>query len=115
MLIAVYDQTPHLPPIRIHPEITFVFHSRTTPRFLFLASLLLCCLFLFAGLVGADAPDARADVPARKTLKVARTEDFEITGDGSAAVWAKATWEPLVPRGPMAREDKTQVKALYSV
>jgi len=55
-----------------------------------------------------------ADVPARKTLKVARTDDFEITGDGAAPSWKKATWEPLVPRGDKRREDATQVKVLYS-
>jgi hypothetical protein len=58
-----------------------------------------------------------ADPPPRKTLKVPRTDDFEVTGDGSAAAWAKAAWEPLVPRPARnadARADKTQVKVLYS-
>jgi hypothetical protein len=55
-----------------------------------------------------------ADAPARKTLKVARTDDFETTGDGAAAAWKNAKWEPLTPRGTKPREDTTQVKALYS-
>jgi len=58
--------------------------------------------------------ESQADPPARKTLKVVRTDDFEITGDGSAAAWNKAAWEPLVPRGEKKREDQTQVKALHS-
>jgi len=60
------------------------------------------------------AAEGQADPPARKTLKVARADDFEITGDGSAAAWNKAAWEPLVPRGEKPRDDKTQVKALHS-
>jgi hypothetical protein len=55
-----------------------------------------------------------ADPPATKTLKVARTGDFEITGDGTAAPWNSAKWEPLTPRGARVRDDLTQVKALYS-
>ena len=61
-----------------------------------------------------QAPAAGGSAPVRKTLKVARTDDFEVTGDGSAAAWSKAAWEPLVPRGTQPREDKTQVKALHS-
>ena len=74
-----------------------------------LAFVLRCWLCILTALscLGADAP-------ARKTLKVGRTDDFEITGDGSAASWKKATWEPLVPRGTKLREDITQVKVLYS-
>lgn len=68
--------------------------------------------FLFAAFtLGADV---QAEPPARKTLKVARTDDFEVTGDGSAAAWNKAVWESLLPRGEKKREDKTQVKALHS-
>lgn len=65
--------------------------------------VVLCCLLL----VGAG------DAPARKTLTVARTEDFEITGDGSSAAWSKAAWEPLAPRGDK-RADATRVKVLHS-
>lgn len=73
------------------------------------------------GLVGIDrakrlvvfAALQAAEPPARKSLQVVRTDDFEVTGDGSAAAWAKATWEPLVPRGEK-RGDATRVKTLYS-
>lgn len=60
-----------------------------------------------------DADAARAP-SGRKILKVARTDDLEVTGDGSAAAWSKAAWEPLVPRNPESRTDQTQVKTLYS-
>lgn len=62
----------------------------------------------------ADGRVKADDLPARKTLKVARTTDFEISGDGSAAVWSKAAWEPLVPRDEKVRSDETRIKALYS-
>ena len=67
------------------------------------------CLLLAAALIlGAD------DAPAKKTLKVAKTDDFEITGDGSTTAWSKAAWEPLSPRGAKKREDATRFKALHS-
>ncbi len=47
-------------------------------------------------------------------LRVQRTEDFEVTGDGSAPVWTKATWEPLHRRGAGLLPYDTQVKVLYS-
>src|SRR5262245_7547424 len=77
------------------------------------ASPMLLSLVLSASAI-LSAESQPAAAPARKTLKVARTEDFEITGDGSAAAWSKAAWEPLVPRGNKPREDKTQVKVLHS-
>src|SRR5258708_6676753 len=49
-----------------------------------------------------------------KTLNVARSGDFEGTGDGSALAWTKAAWEPLLARGMQGRDDPTRVKALYS-
>ena len=55
-----------------------------------------------------------ADDPARKTLKVAKTDDFEITGDGSAAAWNKAAWEVMPARGEKPREEATKFKALHS-
>jgi hypothetical protein len=67
-----------------------------------------CFLLAAALILGAD------DAPAKKTLKVAKTDDFEVTGDGSAAAWTKAAWEPLAPRGTKKREDATRFKALHS-
>src|SRR5262249_31457144 len=34
-----------------------------------------------------------------RELRVRPTEDFEVTGDGSAEVWKKVEWEPLHKRG----------------
>src|SRR6266481_2233611 len=69
---------------------------------------LICLCFLAAvSCLGADAPPM-------KTLKVVRADDFEITGDGTAASWKRVEWEPLAPRGTKTREDATRVKALYS-
>jgi hypothetical protein len=62
---------------------------------------------LFLSLLGAD-------VPGRKTLKVAQTDDFEVSGTGSSPAWAKVQWEPLVARDPQVRSDETRFKALHS-
>ena len=49
----------------------------------------------------------------RRELRVKPTDDFELTGDGSHAAWAKAEWEPLHKRGDGAAHE-TRVKVLYS-
>ena len=61
----------------------------------------------------ADAV-SRSETTTPKTLHVPRTPDFDITGDGSSAAWAKTPWEPLVRRGDQGHDYTTQVKALYS-
>ena len=46
-------------------------------------------------------------------LNVKSTEDFEVSGDGKAAAWKNAQWQPLTKRGgPLPYEAK--VKVLYS-
>lgn len=50
----------------------------------------------------------------RPTLKVARTEDFTVTGRGDSPAWAKAAWEPLVARSDEGLAYPTRVKTLYS-
>jgi len=62
------------------------------------------------GLKSDDAPKA----PERPELKVKPTDDFELTGDGSAAAWKKAEWEPLHKRGDKGAAYDTKVKVLYS-
>jgi hypothetical protein len=42
------------------------------------------------------------------------TADFEVTGDGSNAAWAKAAWEPLHKRDTVGPDHATKVKVLYS-
>ena len=49
-----------------------------------------------------------------KELRVPFTDDFQVTGDGSARAWAKAAWEPLSKRIPGGLQYETRVKALYS-
>jgi predicted TIM-barrel fold metal-dependent hydrolase len=60
------------------------------------------------GLAG-EAPRA-----AMRELRVRRTADFELTGDGSAAAWKSAEWEPLHARNEAGQAYETRVKALYS-
>jgi predicted TIM-barrel fold metal-dependent hydrolase len=61
------------------------------------------------GLKSADAVDN-----APKELSVAATEDFELTGDGSAKAWAQAKWEALHKREAAGLPYETRVKLLYS-
>jgi hypothetical protein len=50
----------------------------------------------------------------KRELRVKSTKDFEITGDGSAAEWKAAEWEPLHNRVPKGLPYETKVKVLYS-
>lgn len=54
-----------------------------------------------------------ASRPTRE-LHVLPTEDFQVTGDGSARQWTKATWEPLHRRSKDGLPYETRVKMLYS-
>jgi hypothetical protein len=50
----------------------------------------------------------------RPVLHVKPTEDFEVTGDGSAATWKKTEWEKLHKRGKDGHVYETRIKVLYS-
>jgi predicted TIM-barrel fold metal-dependent hydrolase len=52
--------------------------------------------------------------PAKRELRVRATEDFEVTGDGSADAWKKAEWEPLHKRTKDGAPYETRIKMLYS-
>jgi hypothetical protein len=51
---------------------------------------------------------------AVKEMTVVATNDFEVTGDGSAKAWDKAKWEPLSKREAGGLPYETRVKLLYS-
>lgn len=55
----------------------------------------------------------KPDEPARE-LRVTAADDFEVTGDGKNAAWAKAAWEPLHARGKDGHPYEAKVKVLYS-
>src|SRR5262249_5519889 len=55
-----------------------------------------------------------ADRPGPREMKVKPTEDFEITGDGSAKAWEKAAWDPLHRRNADGLQYETKFKVLYS-
>lgn len=61
------------------------------------------------GLKAAD--DAIGSLPQ---LKVPFTDDFEVTGQGTAPNWNKANWEPLKRRGADGHPYDAKVKVLYS-
>jgi predicted TIM-barrel fold metal-dependent hydrolase len=52
--------------------------------------------------------------PAPKVLHVRPTADFEVTGDGSNAAWAKAEWESLSKRQTGGPTYETRIKVLHS-
>jgi hypothetical protein len=55
------------------------------------------------------------DTPRGPTeLTVLPTEDFALTGDGSASPWRRAEWIPLTRRGSAGLDYETRVKVLYS-
>jgi len=61
------------------------------------------------------APDKKKHTPAPPVLKVPRTADFSVTGDGAAQAWEKTEWTPLNRRGKAAGPElKSQFKVLYS-
>jgi predicted TIM-barrel fold metal-dependent hydrolase len=62
-------------------------------------------------LFGVQKVDAE---PAPKELSVKPTDDFEVTGDGSAPAWKKAAWEPLRRRTKDGQAYETRIKVLYS-
>jgi predicted TIM-barrel fold metal-dependent hydrolase len=47
-------------------------------------------------------------------LRVCATEDFEVTGTGSAGAWQKARWVPLHRRSAAGHPYETRIKVLYS-
>jgi predicted TIM-barrel fold metal-dependent hydrolase len=65
-------------------------------------------------LFGLAAAGPEAAPPAPPALHVRETDDFEVTGDGSAAAWQKADWESLRRRTAGGASYTTRVKVLYS-
>src|SRR5271167_2648389 len=55
----------------------------------------------------------RAKTPLPE-LHVRPTDDFEVTGEGSAAAWKKTEWVPLNKRSEDGLPYVTRVKILYS-
>lgn len=56
----------------------------------------------------------KEEKPAAREMKVKATDDFDLTGDGSAAAWKKAAWEPLHRRTKDGDGYDTRIKVLYS-
>lgn len=67
-----------------------------------------------AAIVHATRGGQRNGNPADRVLQVPQTEDFEVTGDGSASAWNKAKWEPLHKRMPDHHSYEARFKVLYS-
>lgn len=62
----------------------------------------------------ASGVDSKSGPP---TVRVRRTEDFELTGDGSAAAWKASEWTSMARRGKRSADQPaldTRFKLLYS-
>lgn len=68
----------------------------------------LVCLSLLA------ARDGTARAEQLPVLRVPATEDFQVTGDGSAATWKAAVWTRLNRRPGGKHDYRVRVKMLYS-
>lgn len=55
-----------------------------------------------------------AQIDKAATLTVKKTDDFEVTGDGSDATWENTSWVSLPQRKPDTRFYDTKAKVLYS-
>jgi hypothetical protein len=81
-----------------------------------IALALTALLVLTASLVRVAEPgrDDKRTSPARPELRVPKTEDFEVTGDGRSGAWKKTAWESLHRRGDSGHAYETRIKVLYS-
>ncbi len=55
-----------------------------------------------------------AQPPDSTVLHIRKTDDFAITGDGTAANWNKEKWLTLTPRDAIGSGYQTKLKLLYS-
>ncbi|MCH2201436.1 MAG: carbohydrate-binding family 9-like protein [Fuerstiella sp.] len=81
-----------------------------------IAAVVIGCVFTnsisFCGQQKAD--DNAVPVANQVRLTVRGTEDFELTGDGSADAWTEATWIDLNRRPNAGHDYSTRFKTLYS-
>jgi predicted TIM-barrel fold metal-dependent hydrolase len=63
-------------------------------------------------LFGLKRPESES--PSRPEMRVVPTEDFEVTGSGTAEAWNKAEWVPLQRRTASGNPYETHIKVLYS-
>lgn len=71
--------------------------------------LFLCC-FLASSVLLAQPENRNKE----NVLKVQRSQDFEVTGDGSQSQWSLADWVSLPQRKSEGKTYRTDVKLLYS-
>ena len=61
-----------------------------------------------------EPPSAAPPAGPWPTLTVRKTDDFEVTGNGSNPAWAKTEWTPLNRRQPDGHPYDSRFKILYS-
>ncbi|HTM52664.1 MAG TPA: DUF4440 domain-containing protein [Pirellulales bacterium] len=70
--------------------------------------------WLLSSVQGNEMPPSAEQAQADKVLHVLPTEDFEVSGDGSAGAWKKTSWEPLSKRTSDGHPYDARFKMLYS-
>ena len=70
--------------------------------------------WVFSQQMARQVVETQRAEPAGKVLRVGRTEDFVVNGQGDASAWEKAAWEPLFLRVSGGHQYQTRVKTLYS-
>jgi Carbohydrate family 9 binding domain-like len=82
--------------------------------------MLLCSALLVVSGMAANPPGGIREQKGEREktplpeLHVRPTDEFEVTGDGSAAAWKKTEWVPLNKRSEDGLPYVTRVKILYS-
>ena len=74
----------------------------------------LCLLFIIAPYNFIGAQPADNIVIKDNVLRITKSPDFEITGDGNTQNWETVKWVTLTQRKKMGMVYQTQIKLLYS-
>ena len=77
-----------------------------------LGTVLLCWIITTPGYAQENGNSVSAE--ATKTVLIRKTNDFHITGDGTADNWGKTSWIDIVQRTASASKLTTRAKILYS-
>lgn len=92
--------------------------QRRLPAFAIFSAALIAANLAFAQQPKPPAKESAKEnadrEPETKRLRVPHTDEFKISGDGSADAWKKVAWEPLEKRAPGSHDYDARVKLLYS-
>lgn len=85
-------------------------HSKVTSMRYHQLTLILCfCLFICRSILAQTV-----DTNRNNELNIVRSQDFELTGNGSSQLWKQAKWVELPQRMSEGKSYKTVAKLMYS-